>query len=220
VSLPIFSVRTFYLFAWLVFVMLVYPYLSDFFGLIIAGVSIAFIPVAGVYAVSDSRRSVIIGLVFGIPSILSTLYVALVGGDNFTPRGPYAFFMCTYYAITTIMIFIHVMKARRVTLDTLFGAASVYLLIGFTFATLFMAIQVEIPGAFRGPPEEGFLEFADMLYYSFVTLTTLGYGEITPATSHSQSLAMVEAVVGVMYMAIIVARLVSLYQSTKSDREE
>ena len=84
-----------------------------------------------------------------------------------------------------------------------------------------MLVETIQPGSFFIRPEQnldGILSQADFIYYSFATLTTLGYGDITPATSHVRSLAILEAVTGTLYIAVLIARLVGLYGSnTASD---
>ena len=102
--------------------------------------------------------------------------------------------------------------------DTLSGAVSVYLLIGIVFAQLYDLVETLQPGSFSA----AFLEpeaspgWTFLLFYSFMTLTTVGYGDITPATDATRSLAILEGTIGVLYVAILIARLLG---STKS-REE
>ena len=91
------------------------------------------------------------------------------------------------------------------------GAVCVYLLMGLIWALLYLLIAQTIPGAFTGLEQLNWYEnFSAVAYYSFVTLTTLGYGDITPVAPLARFLAYMEAVAGVFYMAILVASLIGV----------
>ena len=99
------------------------------------------------------------------------------------------------------------------------GAVVVYLLVGVAWATAYEVIYLYSPGAFqfanRGPDDVRHAH--GLLYYSFVTLTTVGYGDITPVLPVARSLAMCEALIGQLYPAILIARLVSMRISARRD---
>ena len=104
---------------------------------------------------------------------------------------------------------INVFTPGRSIVDRVFGAIVLYLLIGLIAAFAYSALYGINPGAFsKLPSGEG--GFRDWLYFSFVTLTTLGYGDITPIAPSARAIAMLEALVGQLYPAIIIARFVSL----------
>jgi voltage-gated potassium channel len=91
------------------------------------------------------------------------------------------------------------------------GAICVYLLMGMIWALMYLFIAQVIPGAFNGLEQLVWYDnFANAAYYSFVTLTTLGYGDITPVAPVARFLVYMEAVVGVFYMAILVASLIGV----------
>lgn len=94
------------------------------------------------------------------------------------------------------------------------GAICIYLLMGMIWALAYGLIAESSPGAFNGIEHKPWYDnFAQTAYYSFVTLTTLGYGDITPATPLAKFLVYMEAIVGVFYMAILVASLVGIRSS-------
>ena len=107
----------------------------------------------------------------------------------------------------------HLMRAERVTTETLVGAVSGYLLLGIAFAFLFEAVETLQPGAHNlGSVGDAVSPvFPDIFYFSFVTLTTIGYGDVSPASDGARLLAIVEGVTGQFYIAAVVARLVSLF---------
>ncbi len=106
-----------------------------------------------------------------------------------------------------------IMRSNSVTLELILGAVNVYLMAGIGFAFAYSLIEHLQPGSFTGL-EQQFSAAADVLpflYFSFVTLTTLGYGDITPLTSFGTTVSYLEAMFGQLYLAIMVARLVGLY---------
>lgn len=119
---------------------------------------------------------------------------------------------------TTLLMLNSLIYARRISPDTIIGGMCVYLLIGLCFTMMFVLICDLSPGAIvegQRPilreSSEGSSEATKLLYFSFVTLTTLGYGDITPVSQTAQMLAVGEAIVGQLYLAIFIARLVALY---------
>ena len=106
----------------------------------------------------------------------------------------------------------NVISAEEVDFDVLLGAAAVYLLIGILWAFSYMLIYELEPGAFALAHEENLPNVHHFLYFSLTTLTTLGYGDIAPSSPFAQMWATFEAVFGSLYMALLVARLVGMYQ--------
>lgn len=129
--------------------------------------------------------------------------------------------VCVVYTVWLVML--HLMKARRVNADTIYAALCVYLLIGLAWA-LWYGVLIELdPGSFREGSGVGTLGQRSMnaeLYYSLVTLTTLGYGDIVPMTPAARMSAALEAVIGQVYVVILVARLVGLNVAQMSADEE
>jgi hypothetical protein len=115
----------------------------------------------------------------------------------------------------TGVIFNDVLRPGKISWNKIMGAISVYLLIGFCFAFLFGVLDAIQPNAFSaqlaqsggGIPDPS----APFLYYSFVTLTTLGYGDVLPLSAPARTLSWLEAVSGQLYLTVLVARLVGLH---------
>jgi hypothetical protein len=105
-----------------------------------------------------------------------------------------------------------VFAAGKVTFHRIIGAILLYLNIGLIFVGLFSLTALVVPNAFKGlgSPGERFTIAADLIYFSFVTLTTTGYGDIAPVHPYARSLANIEAIIGQLYPAILLARLVTL----------
>ena len=106
-----------------------------------------------------------------------------------------------------------ILRSHTVTTELILGAINIYLMIGLAFAFMFGLIEHMQPGSFTGLGEPMLVPgpVLPFIYFSFITLTTLGYGDITPLTSFGMTAAYTEAAFGQLYLAILVARLVGLY---------
>ncbi len=104
-----------------------------------------------------------------------------------------------------------VLFSGTVDMNRIVGAICIYLLMGLIWTLMYLFIAQAIPGAFNGVEQMVWYDnFADVAYYSYVTLTTLGYGDISPVAPIARFLVYMEAVVGVFYMAILVASLIGV----------
>ncbi len=113
---------------------------------------------------------------------------------------------------TAAAILVDIFKNRRVTSDTICGAICVYLLLGVTWALLLKIVAIHHAGstaAFNGLYAES--DFHHFVYFSFVTLTTLGYGDIVPVSPPARMLCWLEALFGQLFIAVLIARFVGLH---------
>jgi hypothetical protein len=119
-------------------------------------------------------------------------------------------------ALLAAMVLIQVFREGPITGYRIQGSIAAYLLLGLTWTEIYDLIYVSVPGAFKfaSAADEVTRHRHDLLYYSFVTLTTMGYGDIVPAHPIARSLAIAEALVGQLYPAILIARLVSMQISS------
>ena len=120
--------------------------------------------------------------------------------------------------VSVLVMFRYILKEGEVDSERIFAALNVYLMIGIMCGLLFFIFEEQWPGSFSlsGLSFAGSktIQLADTLYFSFVTLGTLGYGDITPVGGPARALAVSEAIVGQMYLVVVVARLVSLYEGS------
>ena len=100
---------------------------------------------------------------------------------------------------------------KHVTQDTLYGSICVYLLIGVMYGSIYMLLETISPGSFKHNVDWELAVFTahQMFYYSFVTLTTLGFGDVIPVSLMAKSITMIESITGIFYLAILVSRLVA-----------
>ncbi len=105
------------------------------------------------------------------------------------------------------------MRARRVDSEHLYAALSAYLLAGLVFGVIHFIIERAYPGSYGMNGETMLVPFNihEAIYFSFVTMATLGYGDIVPISPAARSFSIVEAVLGQLYLAVMIARIVSVY---------
>lgn len=205
------------LLAALVLYLVLYPFVDASDSRLVLILLTMAVPVAGVYAVSGDRRDFIIATILALPIL----------ADYLTPSIQWPLFLSLGFPLL-LYIFVfktvvrEIVKSKRVDLDTLFGAAAGYLLMGLTWATAFSWVERANPGSFTINPANDLgatgVQWFDAIHFSFVTLTTLGYGEITPVSSFARALSVLEATAGVLYIAFLVARLMSAFL-TKEELE-
>lgn len=102
-----------------------------------------------------------------------------------------------FFIFTTIIVFNHVLKGSKVTTDMLYGAVTVYLLIGLTFTSIYALLETIHAGSFVISDSPGDIypfKLHELVYFSYTTLTTLGYGEIIPISAQARTFAICEAI--------------------------
>lgn len=130
--------------------------------------------------------------------------------------GATALFLATFIlAITPLSILGRVLRHRHVNIETLFGAVDVYILIGLFFSNLYLAIDAASVHPFFA--QSGTHPNSDYVYFSFIVLTTVGFGDLTPLTELARTVVVLEALLGQIFLVTLVARLVSLFGLEKPE---
>ena len=109
------------------------------------------------------------------------------------------------------------LRAQTVDREAICAALATYLLLGVGWAALYTMIETAAPGSFALPAENVDRPWSALLYFSFATLTTLGYGDVLPLTPPARGGAILQAIAGTFFMAVLVARLVSIYGTRDND---
>lgn len=190
-------------------------------ALVIYQILYASLVFVGVVIARNRPQLVRILMVFGVLLVLAGSNYALNPDAIWANLVGYLAYM-VFDVIVMWILLQYVFTARSVTRDVIYGAVAIYLLLGAMFVPIYGLVETltfELSdgsmNAFTGGiAGEGELNvWQDFSYYSFVTLTTLGYGDILPATMLAKVAVSIEAVIGVLYLTIIMARLVSLYSA-------
>jgi len=143
-----------------------------------------------------------------------------VANDHWAQLPGYAMLM-VFQLLLLHVLFRYVFGARSVTLVTIIAAATIYLLLGALFVPLYGLIDWFLPGSFVDGAAPGTaITWQQLIYYSYVTLTSTGYGDILPVTLWARSAATLEAISGVLYITIIMSRLVGIYSSDRRSESE
>lgn len=195
------------------------PVLDKFFGSSrIDSYLIAGFLIFALFQITRRRADLVISLVLGIPAVASGIFNAV------TPDTP------TINAIPTILgaaflgflvwrIFKDIFFGNRITSEQIFGSVCAYLLIGLMFSSIYGFIFLVNPDAFAFSDsltnyltiEHEDQNFGIFTYFSFVTMTSLGYGDMAPISEMARTLAWIQAVLGQLYLAITVAALVGIH---------
>jgi Ion channel len=117
-----------------------------------------------------------------------------------------------YHLVIIVVLGIYIFAARKVFTEIILAATSLYLILGSGFAAVFALIEWLQPGSFVGA-NGGVTAWQELLYFSYVTLTSLGYGDILPVKYYAQAFAAFEAIVGVLYTVILLSRLVGMHRA-------
>jgi hypothetical protein len=180
---------------------------------VFADTTMTLILISGVVAVSEHRRFAVALIV------VSALVIIFRWSEWIAPAsvGPELRQVSSLIALLVLAVAVglNVFGSGHAMSDRIFGGIVLYLLIGLMFAVGYEVVDRRVADAFAGRSAHH-EEVAQWVYFSFVTLTTVGYGDITPIARAARSMAILEALIGQLYPAIIIARLVSLQDTTQT----
>ena len=172
--------------------------------------------VSGVLAVGGRRRTLILGVILVLPALIGKWI------NQYLPeQASVEFFYVAgvVFLIFLIWEFLHfILRAPRVNSEVICAGLSIYLLLGLMWMFAYLLVARAVPDAFAytaGPAAGQSLHLLNAFYFSFITLSTVGYGDITPVSHVARMLAAMEAITGTLYVAVLISRLVALYSSEK-----
>lgn len=193
------------------------------------GITFSVLLLAAVFGVARERKTYCRALWLAIPAILAEIIDVVL----FTPQTHIAshFFGGIFLGYVIIVLFKFVFATKHVTQNTIFAALCIYLLMAVSWALGYSLIGMLEPNSFYYSMAEQFelnnnpMRFGAMpagleFYYSIVTMTTLGYGDIVPLSSAARAMATLQAVVGQLFLAVLVARLVGLHVAESAHRRD
>jgi voltage-gated potassium channel Kch len=168
----------------------------------------------GVVAVGARRRTLIVAIVLVLPAVVGKWVNHLWPGSFPLEAGYAARLVFLAFLVACLLVFI--LRAPRVNSEVLCAGISVYLLIGLLWALAYEMVAQHDPSAFAfsvPPASPHVMARFNAFYFSFMTLTTVGYGDITPVSNVARMLAIMESMSGTLFVGVLIARLVSLYSA-------
>ena len=173
---------------------------------VVLDLSVISILVLAIYLCSDTMRTLVVALIMAAPALIR-LFFPSVEVDEIT-----LIFNAGFLGFVIFVLLKRLFLTSIITMDVIYAAVAVYLLIGMFWGLTFTVLEFVQAGSFSLPQNAGYAVFGqDLLYYSFVTMTTIGYGDIIPLSQPAKFLSVFEAMVGQIYLTVLVARLVGLY---------
>jgi hypothetical protein len=167
-------------------------------------VVMSLVPFGLAHAVMHRRRQRILALVLG-GGYLVVAWTALIT-ENEVAGLSFLFYAMGFFSYILIIILGYLATVRKMRADTIYAAIAGYLVIGVVFMLMHLAVEALQQDAYSGGTM-----VTDGTYYSFITLTTLGYGDIAPVSAVAKRVSLLEAVVGVLYTTVAVAMIVGIY---------
>lgn len=155
----------------------------------------------------------------GIPVFIIVLVLSLTDESKFIPFELFKqLILLVFFLAITRQLILSVLNSKTVTLSVILGAISAYLLLGLSGALLFQLVETVYPGSYNIQLE--YYNFYNMIYYSFVTISTLGYGDILPLTAQARSVAILVSIFGQLYLAILMAMLVGKFLNDQNNERQ
>lgn len=172
-----------------------------------------------VYLVSHKRRIFLIAISLAIPAILGTLGDIVFRKPVLETVG--LIFTCIFMGYVLWVFFLNLFQSQKVDTNMIYGAVCIYLLMAIEWGLIYALLEASVPGSFNFGETSSMVPVTDdfmirnMVYYSFISLTTTGYGDIVPLTQAARYFSMLESFLGQIYLTVLVARLVGMHIAGK-----
>jgi Ion channel len=207
----------------LILLLFVAPFVDEVkYGKAIDILLITLVLILGVLAVGRSRRTLVLALVLALPAVV-TRWIGHFQPHLFSPA-VHSIAALIFIGFVEYQLLHFILRAPRVNSEVLCAGISGYLLLGILWMSAYMAVSWLHPADPLHPELNPFaftvgataphsLSQFEAYYFSFITLSTVGYGDITPLSNGARTLAMTEAMTGTIHIAVLISRLVALYSS-------
>ncbi len=195
------------------------PFLTNFPSLaILAHLCLSIALLLSVYAIKKEQGYRTTAMLFLLPVLVlywCAIYDLIGAGRIYS-----YILLCLFLGLLVFTFAIQISKFKTITLNTITATLCLYLVIGLFWGALYALLYELVPGSYSGALLDNTSgnKFNIFIYFSIVTLTTLGYGDITPQTLEASSLCQLEAIVGQFFTAVVIAWLVGSYVSSKSKK--
>lgn len=214
--------RFFLLFSFLLANLILYPFAEGTgIGYYLFRTSGYAVVLLSVYAVSFRRTLLVLVIALAAPEAIHRLFLTIGDASKFSIINTALSFL--FDGLIIVVIFRKVFARGRANAETICGALSIYLCIGFSFAGIYGLIWAISPKAFYFDPTLNThltpTRF-DFVYYSFATMTSLGSAGITPVSGQARSMSVIEAVTGILYLAVLISRLMAEYRGHNGSAQQ
>jgi len=200
-------------------VVLAYPFLdTSTAGRAVLGVGQMVLVLAAVAAVRLTPALSWVALLLGVPAMVFAVLEAVQPDTDWIVLASAAVH-APFYGYVSYAMIRYLFADDRVTTDELYATGAAFTVVAWGFASLYAGAQVIWPGSFTGP-DGSEQPWFNLLFLSFTNMTSVGLSDIVPAGAHARSLVMVQQLAGVLYVALVVARLVGLTVIRSSSRQE
>jgi Ion channel len=206
--------RFFLLFLFLLGNLILYPFAEGTgIGYYLFRTSAYAVVLLSIYAVSFRRTLLVVVIALAAPAAIHHLFLTPSDASIFSIIN--TILSLVFDGLIVVVIFRKVFARGRVNAETIYGALCIYLLIGFAFAGVYGLIWAVGPNSFYLNPTLNVHltpNRFDFVYYSFATMTSLGSAGITPVTGQARSISVMEAITGILYLAVLISRLMADYR--------
>jgi len=212
--------RAKYILIMIILLNVLYPITSDgsVVSLIVFEVLYAGLFAVAIFITSDNPRHVRWFISIAVIWLVMAVIWAL-DPTNFWKIQISSFTLVIFHIMILWVMLRYIFTSPSVTVDVLYASAAVYFLLSFLFVPIYGMLETASPGSFVDTTLAAPVGWQQFAYYSLITLSTAGYGDILPVSMWARMLASIEAAIGVLYVAILMARLVSLYEARRREGE-
>lgn len=187
-------------------------------GELVNSVLLTLVLASGLLVIEARRGTLVLATLLMVPALVAR-WINYYRPELMPPAVFLAFGML-FLVLVAVQFLRFILRAPRVTGQVLEAGISTYLVFGLIWTLAYMMVGGLIPDAFAFSVPGQSMNGANALYYSFVTLTTMGYGDILPVSRVARMLAITEATTGVLYMSVLIARLVGMYSTVTPIQDE
>ncbi|MBP9854940.1 MAG: hypothetical protein KBD53_08745 [Candidatus Omnitrophica bacterium] len=166
-----------------------------------------FVLLSGIYAVSYNIRHVAGGILLAAPTLITAWSNMFL--QNKQILNAEMCFLAIFLVYTLSVILLHILSVKKVTVNELFGAICVYIMIGMTFGVIYALLESLVAGSLSFPPgEEPSANLTAYYYFSFVSMSSTGFSGFTAVSSLARAIVIVQVIIGVMYVSALIGKLV------------
>ena len=200
-------------------VILFFPLIDNFVNIqFMVEIFLSILFLSCIFAVSYKKHHPVVAALLALPTftIMWASHFIDIGGFEHVKN----LFGMLFMLYMIILFLEHFFRQDEINREVIFGALVVYLLMGLMWAYGYTLLEHLQPESFTHPASLPELDLGAFDYFSFVTMTTLGYGDIVPATQAARAMVMTQAITGQVYLAVLVARLVGLNIAQRMEKKE